>query len=47
MLAKLRLILDNSVKIQKLVREVNELSARNAEQIVWLEELVLRESNVS
>jgi hypothetical protein len=43
MLANLRLILENSKKIQKLVRAVNELSAQNAE----LASLVLRESNVS
>jgi hypothetical protein len=31
------MILDNSVKIQKLVREVNELAAKTAEQVVLLE----------
>jgi hypothetical protein len=40
---KLRLIFENSKKIQQLVRQVNELSAQNAE----LASLVFRESHVS
>jgi hypothetical protein len=44
--ARLRMILDNSVKIQKLVREVNQLAAQTAEQVVLLE-AVLREPSGS
>jgi hypothetical protein len=35
--ARMKMILDNSVKIQQLVREVNQLARQNAEQIVLLE----------